>query len=545
MGTLRKRLIGPLLCLAALSVVVYFVVFFLSPSKDTDERDESGHPGSYYIEDTVPPKLADYFLDTFEECGWSEVSSLADASITVTRDTSDREPDEKTTEQIGTDETLDLFQVWVAVRPFEAIFDDSENATFSISPFIDAISGPELSVEFWAQNSILVSPETNAFIPAFSLTTLEEVGPFYTVVPFEGINPLTPDAWTDDSYPLVTHTTVSAPEEYFEQIQTKLSEETFLEDNHYRTSLPKPEDFVTIVKTGTTVTGGPGWELCERVKGRIDYPIDDVKSELSSADITIISNETSFLEGCSQPAGTTAFCGKPAYLQNILDLGVDLVSLTGNHMCDYGKATFNQMLSTYTQNDIQYFGGGVNTSQAWTPAYVETNAGTIAFLGYNLMGPDGVIATEESPGAAYYDREAFTAAMEEAAAEADIIWVDTHLWPEYGTTPTQDQISLTTEAVDLGADIVTGVSSHEILGMTFYKEKPVFYGLGNFLFDQMWSTETRQGMVVKITAFEGKIRQIDLLPTVMYDYCQPRFATGSEKDALLRYFLDISSFPAQ
>jgi poly-gamma-glutamate synthesis protein (capsule biosynthesis protein) len=131
--------------------------------------------------------------------------------------------------------------------------------------------------------------------------------------------------------------------------------------------------------------------------------------------------------------------------------------------------------------------------------------------------------------------------MKVASEKADIIWVDTHLWPEYGTSPTNDQQQYSREAVTLGADIVTGVSSHEIQGMTFINETPVFYGLGNFLFDQMWSDETRQGLVLEITLYDNAIRKIELLPTVMYEYCQPRFVEDNQKDTLLDYFFSISN----
>ena len=83
---------------------------------------------------------------------------------------------------------------------------------------------------------------------------------------------------------------------------------------------------------------------------------------------------------------------------------------------------------------------------------------------------------------------------------------------------------------------------HGSLYMTFVDEKPVFYGLGNFLFDQMWSQETRQGLVLEVTLYDGAIRRIELLPTIMHDYCQPRFAEGQDKNDLIQYFFSISNF---
>ncbi|MFH1547140.1 MAG: CapA family protein [bacterium] len=288
------------------------------------------------------------------------------------------------------------------------------------------------------------------------------------------------------------------------------------------------------------MAGGPGWELCERVKGSLSYPINEIKDELENADLAIISNESSFVEGCSQGAGTTSFCGKPTYIQNLLDMGIDVVSLTGNHMNDYGRDYFTDTLDLYTENEIQYFASGKNSTEAWEPLIVQTDAGTIAFMGINRMGPDGVLATDSLAGTAYYVQETFLEKLDEVKDNVDIVWLDTHLWPEYGTTPTQEQVTITQTAIENGVDIVTGVSSHEPLRMTFYKGKPIFYGLGNFLFDQMWSEETRLGMVPKIHIYNGKIVNIEILPTRLYDYCQPRFLEDEDRTSVLEYFVGIS-----
>jgi poly-gamma-glutamate synthesis protein (capsule biosynthesis protein) len=157
------------------------------------------------------------------------------------------------------------------------------------------------------------------------------------------------------------------------------------------------------------------------------------------------------------------------------------------------------------------------------------------------MGPDGVLATESLTGAAYYDQARLKQAIETAKTQSDYVWVDTQLWPEYGTTPGGDQVSVSQEAINYGADIVTGVSSHELQGAANYNGKLVFYGLGNFFFDQMLELESRQGIALRAYMYDGKVRSIEILPTMMFNNCQPRFLEGSEKERLLNYFLDIST----
>ena len=58
----------------------------------------------------------------------------------------------------------------------------------------------------------------------------------------------------------------------------------------------------------------------------------------------------------------------------------------------------------------------------------------------------------------------------------------------------------------------------------FIEGKPVFYSLGNFIFDQMWSEETKKGLTVKLIYDEnGVLSDYELLPTYMSSWAQPEF----------------------
>lgn len=485
---------------------------------------------SFTIQDLLPPKFTEDLNSYFEEQGWVEKPS-GPGTIKVYQ--TDAIP--------AVASAINLYQILVAVKPYRDYLDNSPVLEIGVSQDIDMANPQAVLGKKLLASITVVTPEMNnkiRLIPAEQLNpTVIQVEPaLFLSEPTSGEMPL-----LNHLAPIIFHIVIEGPADQLEDLENDVLTHDYLTAHYFRSELPSEEDFVTVMKTGTTVAGGPGWELCERTKG-FTYPISNIKDELAAADITIISNESSFVDGCSQMAGTTAFCGKPSYIQNLLDIGTDIISLTGNHMCDYGKNAFLETLTGYSANSISYFGGGKNKSEAFSPLIVETKAGTLAFIGINNMGPAGVIATEESAGAAYFDHDLFIQEIDNATQNADIVWVDTQLWPEYGTTPGADQLEISQLASEQGAAIITGVSSHELQGMTYLGNTPVFYGLGNFLFDQMWSQETRQGLVLKITLFENKIIDMKLMPTILYDYCQVRFAGEQEKYELLRYFLNISTF---
>lgn len=517
------------ICLfAAIAGITGYKVFLTLTQEENNSLDEKAAITCYNISREIPTEVSQEIRSFADSSKWSETSDTSKADIHITIGT----PPESDSDS----NNLYIYQIWALTKPWSKLSDSSLNTITSIS---DKIHYSELQ-QLLGEEFTAETKNTSSGSDELHLETLQELDGTRISVPIQEKDIFDKDIWKNTQYPLIFTIEISGPEKNLEQLHTHIEESHFYRANGYLTQLPESENFVSIIKTGTSVAGGPGWELCERTKGDPKYPILEVEDFLKEADLTIISNESSFVEGCTQGAGTTAFCGKPEYISNLIDADIDIISLTGNHMADYGRTTYSETMDLYTQNDIRYFSAGKDSTDAWEPLIVETPAGKIAFLGFNKMGPPGVTATETLPGTAYYDKDLLETAMERASRTADIVWVDTHLWPEYGTTAGNDQISHSYETVDLGANIVTGVSSHEIQSVEAYNDTMIFYGLGNFLFDQMWSNETRQGIVLKVHIYDRKIRNVEVHPTMVYDYCQPRFLEGNEKKRVLDYLTYIS-----
>ncbi len=538
----KPKLIAIAVGLFAIAAMGLFSFWYFYYANDSGNQTETSNnePRLYYISEDIPNSIGEEFSKIAEDYDLKETENVGKAAISMRAVSPGENTTEDTEDEEGAAKSVSFYQIWVVTKPWGKLADDVGTTISSISPEISI--DDEMVSKVLGDNFSLSENPSHESISDVHLSTLDELDGTRQALNISGKSPFDKSWWESGDYPLVYTIRISTQSDDFNEFEDIISdlEETDASDAFGSEVLPQPDDFVSIIKTGTSVIGGPGWATCERSKGRVEYPIEEAKTFTAAADYTIISNESSFVDGCTQAPGTTAFCGRPDHLDNLLNVGADIISLTGNHMADYGRQPFSDAMSIYTQNGLEYFAAGSNTNEAWDPLVIETGSGKIAFLGFNKMGPDGVIATDSLAGAAYYDEAKFGAAMKSASKKADIVWVDTHLWPEYNTTPAEDQLLHGRESVDLGADIVTGVSSHEIQGMEFYEGKPVFWGLGNFLFDQMWSLETRQGLVLKLYVYDGAIRQIEVHPTLTYDYCQPRYLSGSEKSRVLNYFLGIS-----
>ncbi|MEJ2608400.1 MAG: CapA family protein, partial [Anaerolineales bacterium] len=255
---------------------------------------------------------------------------------------------------------------------------------------------------------------------------------------------------------------------------------------------------------------------------------------LRDADLTHVSNEVSFAESCPTPDPLTAdmrFCSAPKNIALLEDVGVDLVELTGNHVNDWGEDALLYTLDLDQARNWQTFGGGRNLDEALRAVTIDHNGNHLAFLGCNAAGPAHAWATEDSPGAAPCDTETLYAEIERLRSDGYLV-VFTFQWFE-GASLLPPQRDAFREAVDAGANIVSGSQAHQPLGFEFYNGGFIHYGLGNLFFDQMQSLALRQEFIDFYVVYDGRHISTELRTALLEDYAQPRPMTAEERLAFL------------
>jgi len=75
---------------------------------------------------------------------------------------------------------------------------------------------------------------------------------------------------------------------------------------------------------------------------------------------------------------------------------------------------------------------------------------------------------------------------------------------------------------DAGADIIHGHHPHVWQNYEIYKDKPIFYSFGNFIFDQSWSAATSHSQIAALTLTKSKIVDLKLFPIEINFNSQPR-----------------------
>jgi poly-gamma-glutamate synthesis protein (capsule biosynthesis protein) len=267
------------------------------------------------------------------------------------------------------------------------------------------------------------------------------------------------------------------------------------------------------------------------------WPAEVVGPELAAADITAISNEVPFVPDCetNTDEDNLVFCSKPEYMETLRASGADIIGLTGNHQNDYGYNDALISLDIYAEEGLPVYGGGADKTSALAPLYIEHNGNKLAFLGANSYGPDSAWATDFSPGSARFDLAMMSAAIRsiKESGDADVVLTELQYQESYDVSPLYDQRLDFGALARAGADIVTGVQSHVPQAVEFVDGRMILYGLGNLYFDQMWTEATREGLIVKHTIYNGRHISTQLLPTLLYDYGQPRWADPERRAAIL------------
>ncbi len=300
------------------------------------------------------------------------------------------------------------------------------------------------------------------------------------------------------------------------------------------------EEKTTEPKETTLIFGGDvmlSRTVGQKMEKYQDYtwPFKKIASLLSGADIAIINLESPLTYSGKYfvPSGSFSFNADPKSMQGLLLAGIDLAALANNHFGNQGISGMRDTFKILQEKGIAFVGAGNNSTEAHQPALIEKNGITFSFLNYGYP-EDLYVASPSTPGIANMDLAEMKKDVELAKQKSDAVIVMMHAGIEYINKPNSQQKEFAREAIDAGADLVIGHHPHWVQVTEIYQGKPIIYSLGNLIFDQMWSTETQQGALAKVTFQDNLISSIEIIPIRIKDYGQPEIISDEkEKKAIL------------
>jgi len=255
--------------------------------------------------------------------------------------------------------------------------------------------------------------------------------------------------------------------------------------------------------------------------GNPDYPYEKIWEITSIADLSIGTLNATMSDRVEHTGCNWSYqmVGSSSNADAMARAGFDMVSVATNHIkdcglmkgwCDYA---FLDTLENLRRVGILPVGAGKSLKEALQPVVVTVNGVRFGFvsLGDSKMD-DSVFATQDNPGIARLTEENLEIAIDAARQVSDVVIALPHWGPENVALPNGIQRNQARQFVKAGADLLVGNHAHVVQAIQEIDGVPVFYGLGNFIFDQ-WYPRNRQGVILLVKFQGAQYLGYELIPT--------------------------------
>ncbi len=291
-------------------------------------------------------------------------------------------------------------------------------------------------------------------------------------------------------------------------------------DNHEWTATLSANNVRIVTATGDVIPArSVNYQAIMRKNPRWPYEKAVPTLQNYKSDVLLINLETPLIKNCPLTNEGMIFCGDSRNIEGLKYLGVNIANLANNHFGNYEARGIKETEKLLTENGIDYIGVG--------NVLIEDIRGIrFAFLGFNDIegGMPPISDAKEND---------IINSIKRSKTTADVSVVAFHWGNEYQAKPTERQIQLAHLAIESGADLIIGNHPHWIQPVEIYKGKYIVYAHGNFVFDQMWSEKTKEGVVGRYVFYGKHLIDIEFLPTHIDDFGQVSFGDEKNKQKIL------------
>lgn len=301
----------------------------------------------------------------------------------------------------------------------------------------------------------------------------------------------------------------------------------------YRMGLPEEDDGIIIAAVGDIMLS----RLVDlRIKQNEDNAcvFDGVKWFWQDAHIVFGNLENPLTSGREIGVPEMVLRADPEISLVLKDSGFNMLSLANNHIYDFGSQGLFDTISALDGVGIKYCGAAKDKAFIY-PTYFETNGTKVTFLAFTDEEPIPELAGADKGKShmAFIGKGEIETTVEEAAKKGDFVIVYLHGGTEYTPEPDKSMKDYAHFAIDKGADLVLGSHPHVVQRVKKYRGKYIFYSLGNFIFDQLWSEETRESIAVKVHIRGNKVRKMEFLPIYIGNDCFPSPIAGEKGQKII------------
>ncbi len=219
------------------------------------------------------------------------------------------------------------------------------------------------------------------------------------------------------------------------------------------------------------------------------------------------------------------FAFSPELINQLKQYNFNFFNLANNHFTDQGSRGVDETSQNLDQLGFNYSGCPDGEIGECSSTIVEIGSQKIGMAGFSIVY-------------SRFDLISAQKIISQLTSQTDLIIVNIHWGAEYEHQFNSTQQSIAHSLIDAGVDIIIGHHPHVAQGVEIYQNKPIFYSLGNFVFDQYFSSDTQEGLAVGVNLTDDK-RHFFLFPMQSH-LSQVELMTGKTKQDFLRRFIEWS-----
>ncbi len=220
-----------------------------------------------------------------------------------------------------------------------------------------------------------------------------------------------------------------------------------------------------------------------------DFALAPLKETLAQADLVVANLEGPITDNASRSETSAVgardnyyFTFDPAVAPLLKEFHIGAVNLGNNHISNFGQAGEQSTEKYLAAAGVKFFGAPVSDDKR---ILFQTIQGVkIALVNYDQF--------------IFKGKEKALADIRTAKEQAAVVILYTHWGTEY--VPATEPIKvLAHQFIEAGVDLIIGSHPHVVEETEVYRGKTVYYSLGNMVFDQYFSEETKHGLLVRAT----------------------------------------------
>jgi poly-gamma-glutamate synthesis protein (capsule biosynthesis protein) len=287
----------------------------------------------------------------------------------------------------------------------------------------------------------------------------------------------------------------------------------------------------------------------KKMDGVYDNAFAKVSSYMNMGDVVFANLESPFTDSTHglDKNRKIVLKAEPEAVSALKDAGINLISLSNNHIMDYYEKGLFDTMDLLDQNDIKHAGGGRNIEEARKPAIIEKNGLKIGMLAYTDMAELtfagkpylSFAAGPEKSGVVPRKYETIREDILKYRDQVDLLAVSLHWGVEDSFKVSVEQVEFAHKLIDDGADMILGHHPHRVQGIEIYNGKPIFYSLGNFLFDQN-DKENMESFIIDMKYKGTELIECVAIPVRIAGKTTVEILTGQDAVSILRRQTELS-----